>query len=58
MAENKLAVPFSVKESSPNGEFTGLASTFGNVDLGGDIVMRGAFTKTLREHQEGGTPDC
>lgn len=30
------------------GEFTGYASIFGNVDLGNDIVERGAFTKSLR----------
>ena len=30
------------------GEFTGYASVFGNVDLGGDIVERGAFQKSLR----------
>lgn len=27
----------------------GYASTFGNVDLGGDIVQKGAFKKTLKE---------
>lgn len=30
------------------GEFSGYASVFGNVDLGNDIVERGAFTKSLR----------
>lgn len=30
------------------GEFTGYASIFGNVDLGNDIVEKGAFTKSLR----------
>jgi HK97 family phage prohead protease len=31
----------------PNvGEFTGYASTFNNVDRGGDVVVRGAFAKT------------
>jgi len=28
--------------------FTAYASTFGNTDLGGDIVVKGAFTKTLK----------
>lgn len=29
--------------------FSGYASTFGNVDLGGDTVRRGAFTKTIKD---------
>lgn len=31
------------------GEFSGYASTFGNLDLGNDIVDAGAFKKTLKE---------
>ena len=31
------------------GEFTGYASTFGNIDLGNDIVDTGAFKKTIKE---------
>jgi len=31
------------------GVFEGYASTFGNVDNGRDVVMPGAFTKTLKE---------
>ena len=27
--------------------FEGYASTFGNVDLGDDVIAQGAFTKTL-----------
>lgn len=30
------------------GKFSGYASTFGNVDLGGDIIEKGAFTKSLK----------
>lgn len=33
----------------PNGVLEGYASVFGNVDHGGDVVMPGAFTKTLAE---------
>lgn len=41
---------FEIKSmSESDGTFTGLASTYGNVDLGGDEVMPGAFTKTLRD---------
>jgi hypothetical protein len=38
-----------LKATSPAGVFTGLLSTYGNTDLGGDVVARGAFTKTLAE---------
>jgi HK97 family phage prohead protease len=35
-------------DDTEKGEFTGYASIFGNVDLGNDVVERGAFTKSLR----------
>lgn len=42
--------PFEIKEAEEDqGVIEGYASTFGNVDLGLDIVDRGAFKKTLRE---------
>lgn len=31
------------------GKFTGFASTYGNEDQGGDVVIPGAFTKSLQE---------
>jgi HK97 family phage prohead protease len=40
---------FEVKEIGGAGEFLGLASTFGNVDAGGDLIEHGAFTKTLAD---------
>jgi HK97 family phage prohead protease len=41
---------FEIKSvSESDGSFTGLASTYGNVDQQGDAVMPGAFTKTLRD---------
>ena len=43
-------VPFELvelKAGEGGHEFTGYASTFGNVDLGGDVMMRGAFDATL-----------
>jgi HK97 family phage prohead protease len=42
-------VRFELKSVEESGTFTGLASTYGNVDLGGDEVMPGAFSKTLRD---------
>ena len=43
-------VPFDVKEIDANtGIFSGYASVFGNVDSYGDIVVQGAFAKTIQE---------
>jgi HK97 family phage prohead protease len=41
-------VKFSDAEANARGEFVGYASVFGNTDLGGDIVERGAFSATLQ----------
>lgn len=38
-----------IKRLTDEGEFIGLASVFGNVDEGGDVVEPGAFKKTLAE---------
>ncbi len=38
-----LNVPMEVKTLGDQGEFSGYASIFGNVDEGGDVVERGAF---------------
>jgi HK97 family phage prohead protease len=43
-------VPFELTElkaSDSGWQFSGYASTFGNLDQGGDVVMRGAFDTTL-----------
>jgi HK97 family phage prohead protease len=45
----KKFVRFDCKAMSDSGEFSGIASTYGNKDLGGDVIERGAFTKTLAE---------
>lgn len=54
MGKNKLNTkrlycPFEVKEITEAGIFSGYASVFGNVDAYGDVVMPGAFTKSLAE---------
>lgn len=41
------AFKFEFKEVSEEGKFEGYASTFGNLDLGNDIVAVGAFSKTI-----------
>ncbi|MFQ5482369.1 MAG: HK97 family phage prohead protease [Nitrospinaceae bacterium] len=39
----------NLDEVSEDGLFMGYAATFGNVDLGGDIIEKGAFTHSLRD---------
>lgn len=44
-------VPFqleTVKAAGDGWEFSGYASTYGNVDEGGDVVVRGAFADSLK----------
>jgi len=42
---------FKVKSfDTQSGAFEGLLAVYNNVDLGGDCIMPGAFTKTLQEH--------
>lgn len=41
-----------IKGIDDAGKFSGYASTFGNEDLVGDIVQKGAFTKTLLKGPE------
>ncbi|NIM39144.1 MAG: hypothetical protein GTN67_13350, partial [Hydrotalea flava] len=55
--------PFSVtstKEMQTDkgryGIIKGYASTFGNVDRGGDIVMQGAFSECLERYKSLGRP--
>lgn len=53
MAEWKsLVCAFELKDAKKDGTtgtLEGFASVYGNVDQGGDVVERGAFTKTLSE---------
>ena len=42
------AFRFEVKTVDESGSFTGLASTYGNIDQGGDVVEPGAFNRTLQ----------
>jgi uncharacterized protein len=43
-------------EGLAEGEFIAYASVFGNKDLDGDVVMKGAFTDTLAEWERKGVP--
>lgn len=40
----------SLKMDGEAGRFSGYASVFGNVDQQGDVLLRGAFESTLRNH--------
>jgi len=51
---NQISVGFEIKALSKR-EFEGHGSIFGNIDLGGDVVMPGAFNKTLAEHKRAET---
>lgn len=48
-----LNVPFEIKSLSAR-EFEGYGSIFGNVDLGGDVVLPGAFKASLAAHKKSG----
>lgn len=50
MLRKTLDVPFEFKEVTDQGKFSGIASIYGAVDLGGDVVERGAFAKTLSDN--------
>jgi len=43
----RLTVPVEWKAVDRSGTLTGYLSTFGNVDLGGDVVMPGAFADSV-----------
>ena len=42
-----VAAPLEVKELDERGTFEGLASVYGNVDMGGDVVQPGAFKEMM-----------
>jgi len=51
--KSNLTIPLQIKRLDDR-EFEGHGSTFGNEDLGGDIVMPGAFKRSLAQHREAG----
>lgn len=50
---NNLAFRFEVKSLQEDGTFEGMLSVYNVVDLGGDLIEPGAFTKTISDN--GGT---
>lgn len=47
---------FKLNGVSDSGQFQGYAATFGNVDLGNDVVEPGAFEQSLRDSGGGKIP--
>lgn len=47
---NNLAFRFEMKSLQEDGTFEGMLSVFNVVDLGGDLIEPGAFTKTIEEN--------
>jgi len=53
MHKPTITIPLEIKGLNQR-EFDGHGSIFGNVDLGGDIVIPGAFKRSLAQHKENG----
>lgn len=54
MIRARIPFLFELKAAKEDGTFEGLASPFGELDQGGDIVMKGAFSETLAEYEAKG----
>jgi HK97 family phage prohead protease len=48
-ARERKAFKFKLESTGEDGEFSGYAAVYGNVDDGGDIIEKGAFAKTIKE---------
>jgi hypothetical protein len=55
MLTKHSAPVLDIKSITEEGVITGYGSIFGNKDGGGDIVMPGAYSKSLAEHRRKGT---
>lgn len=55
MRTKQGAAVLQLKALEESGEFTGYGSVFGNVDAYGEVVMPGAFKKSLAEHKRNKT---
>ncbi len=52
--QTEITLPFDVKALKAR-QIEGHGSVFGNIDKGGDVVVRGAFSESLAEHSQDGT---
>lgn len=48
-AREYKAFTFELENADEDGVFSGYAAVFGNVDSGGDVIEKGAFSKTIKE---------
>lgn len=53
MHRPNITIPLEIKALEQR-EFEGHGSVFGNVDMGGDIVIPGAFKRSLAQHRKNG----
>lgn len=53
--QKTMTVGLDIKQLDDSGQFQGYASVFGTQDSDGDVIMPGAFQKTLSRHNENGT---
>jgi uncharacterized protein len=51
MEKEQKNLHFALKDVKEDGSFTGLAAVYGNVDLQGDVIEPGAFTRTLGDRK-------
>jgi HK97 family phage prohead protease len=49
MKNKRAALRMEIKQIDERGSFEGILATYGNVDLGGDLIEPGAFAKTIQE---------
>ena len=54
MKRPNLTFPLEIKSLTER-QFEGYGSVFGNTDLGGDVVMKGAFSNSLAEYKRNGS---
>jgi len=54
LSKKRLDIPFTIKSISDSGVFSGYGSVFGVRDSYSDIVVKGAFTKSLNKWKEKG----
>ena len=47
---------FKAVDGAPDGTFEAIVAVFGNVDLGGDRIVKGAFARSLKEWEDSGDP--
>ena len=47
-----ISTAFEVKSLDEGGHFEGYASVFGNQDYDGDVIVKGAFRKTIEQYRQ------